>query len=162
MDTAYEFRITTQIVYGRNAGSRIGHIAAGTGVNKFVVITDTGVAGAGIIDCLMGPLKKAGIETVIFDGVVVNPTVQTVDRASGRFARSIRDHRRKLHDLLIVPAGNRSGYPKHLRGGHVTPLPRSPRKQPRGRRPVYPAGFRPPGPYRIVPHPCPPPEVQSP
>lgn len=86
METAYEFRITTQIIYGRNTSARIGDIAGATGVKKFLVITDKGVSGAGIIDCLMGPLKKAGIETAVFDEVEVNPTVQTVDKAFGQYA----------------------------------------------------------------------------
>ena len=81
MDTAYEFRITTQIVYGRNTAARIGDIVGKVGANKVLLITDKGVSNAGILDCLMSPLKKAGIETVVYDDVEVNPTVQTVDKA---------------------------------------------------------------------------------
>ncbi len=81
MDTAYEFRITTQIVYGRNTAARIGDIVGKVGANKVLLITDKGVANAGILDCLISPLKKAGIETVVYDDVEVNPTVQTVDKA---------------------------------------------------------------------------------
>jgi alcohol dehydrogenase len=86
MDTAYEFRITTQIVYGRNTAAKIGDLAGKVGAKKLLLITDKGVSGAGILDCLMGPLKKAGIETVVYDDVEVNPTVQTVDNAYARYS----------------------------------------------------------------------------
>ena len=85
-DPLYEFRISTQIIYGRNSATKIGDIAAGTGQRKFQMITDKGVSGAGVIDCLLPPLKAAGIDVVIFNDVEPNPTVQTVDKAFRQYA----------------------------------------------------------------------------
>ncbi len=86
MENIYKFRITTQIIYGRNSAAQIGDIAKATGKNKFQIITDSGVTGSGILECLTVPLKKAGVETIVFDGVEPNPTVQTVDKAYSQFS----------------------------------------------------------------------------
>jgi len=86
MSSPYYFRITTQIIYGRHSAGRIGEIAGELGVTKAQIVTDEGVAGSGVLDRIMAPLKDAGVATVLFDEVEVNPTVQTVDRAAGQYA----------------------------------------------------------------------------
>ncbi|MGD2268818.1 MAG: iron-containing alcohol dehydrogenase [Desulfobacterales bacterium] len=81
MTGQYEFHLTTRIIYSMNSSIKIGEIANSFGKKKYQLITDAGIAGAGILDCLLAPLKSAGIDTVLFDKVEVNPTVQTVDKA---------------------------------------------------------------------------------
>ena len=82
----FEFQISTKIIYGRNSVSRIDDIVAATGKKSFQIITDKGVASTNILDCLMAPLKKIGIQITVFDEVEVNPTVQTVDRAFAQYS----------------------------------------------------------------------------
>jgi len=85
MSTLYEFQIPTKIIYGIGCASKIGDIAADTGKKSFQLITDKGVMGAGIIDCLKTTLEKANIKIIPFDEVEANPTVQTVDKAFAQY-----------------------------------------------------------------------------
>jgi alcohol dehydrogenase class IV len=85
MTGQYEFHLTTRIIYFINSSVKIGEIAGSFGKKKYQLITDAGVAGAGILDCLLEPLKSAGIDTVLFDKVEVNPTVQTVNKACEQY-----------------------------------------------------------------------------
>ena len=86
MSNPFEFRIPTQIVYGRNSAARLGEIAGRLGLAKVQIVTDPGVAGSGVLDHLLPPLKAAGIQWTVFDGVEVNPTLQTVDLAHRQYA----------------------------------------------------------------------------
>ena len=85
MSVPYEFNIATRIVYGRNAAGQIGEIVAGLNLKKIQLVTDKGVANAGTLDYLLNPLKAAGIDSIVFDDVEYNPTVQTVDKAAEQF-----------------------------------------------------------------------------
>lgn len=80
-----EFNISTRIVYGRQSAAQIGEIAAGLNLKKIQLVTDKGVAGSGTLDYLLKPLKAGGIDSIIFEDVEYNPTVQTVDRAAEQF-----------------------------------------------------------------------------
>jgi len=80
-----EFNISTRIVYGRDSAAQIGEIAAGLNLKKIQLVTDKGVANSGTLDYLLNPLKIAGIDSIIFDDVEYNPTVQTVDKAVEQF-----------------------------------------------------------------------------
>ncbi|MGD8521104.1 MAG: iron-containing alcohol dehydrogenase [Desulfobacterales bacterium] len=80
-----EFYISTRIVYGRESAARIGEIAGGLNLKNIQLVTDRGVASSGTLDFLLKPLKDAGINSIIFDDVAYNPTVQTVDKAAEQF-----------------------------------------------------------------------------
>ena len=86
MINPYEFRITTQIIYGRNSTERIGEIARGLNVKKVQIVTDAGVANSGVLDRVLPLVKDAGITTVVFDEVEFNPTVRTVEKAFKQFS----------------------------------------------------------------------------
>lgn len=87
MENPYEFLIATRIIYGVNSAERIGEVASGLNIKKAQLVTDTGVANAGVLDKLLPLLKDAGITTVVFDEVEPNPTVTTVDNASAQFTK---------------------------------------------------------------------------
>jgi alcohol dehydrogenase len=82
-----EFNISTRIVYGRETAAQIGEIAAGLNLKKILLVTDRGVADSGTLDYLLKPLNAAGIDSIIFDDVEYNPTIQTVDRAAEQFRK---------------------------------------------------------------------------
>jgi alcohol dehydrogenase class IV len=82
----YEFQITTQIIYGRDSAARIGEVANRLGLKKVQLITDAGVVKSGVADRIQQLLKGSGIQTVLFDRVEYNPTVQTADTAKELFA----------------------------------------------------------------------------
>ncbi len=85
MSLPNEFNLTTRIVCGRNSAAQIGDIAASLNIKKVQIVTDKGITGSGILDNILSPLKAAGISAAVFDEVEYNPTVQTIDRAAGRF-----------------------------------------------------------------------------
>jgi alcohol dehydrogenase len=86
MSSPNEFNLATRIVCGRSSAAQIGDIAGSLNVKKIQIVTDKGVSGSGILDNILAPLKAAGISAVVFDEVEYNPTVQTIDKAAGRFA----------------------------------------------------------------------------
>jgi alcohol dehydrogenase len=85
MSLPNEFNLSTRIVCGRNSAAQIGDIAASLNIKKVQIVTDKGITGSGILDNILSPLKAAGISAAVFDEVEYNPTVQTIDRAAGRF-----------------------------------------------------------------------------
>jgi alcohol dehydrogenase class IV len=85
MATPNEFNISTRIVCGRKSSAQIGEIAAGLNLKKIQLVTDKGVVNSGTLEYLLKPLKAAGIDSIIFDDVEYNPTVQTVDKAAEQF-----------------------------------------------------------------------------
>jgi alcohol dehydrogenase class IV len=86
MGNAYEFTITTQIIYGRGSADRIGEIAGGMNIKKAQIITDAGVTKAGVLDKLLPLLKDTGIVAAVFDEIEANPTVSSVDKAFELFS----------------------------------------------------------------------------
>jgi choline dehydrogenase len=65
-------------VHGRGAISRLQELVADLGINRPVLVTDSGVVGAGLADEALGRLEGA----VVFDGVRPNPDVALVDDAA--------------------------------------------------------------------------------
>lgn len=86
MSGPHYFQISTQIVYGRNSLDQIGEILTQLEARRAQVITDPGVAKAGILEKLLAQLTQANVSAVTFDQVESNPTIQTVDRAAAQFA----------------------------------------------------------------------------
>jgi alcohol dehydrogenase class IV len=82
----YEFQITTQIIYGRDSAVRIGEVANRLGLKKVQLITDAGVVKSGVAGRIQQLLTGSGIQTVLFDRVEYNPTVQTADAAKKLFS----------------------------------------------------------------------------
>jgi alcohol dehydrogenase class IV len=69
------------IEFGRDVSAKVGDYARRLGKTAFVV-TDKGVVQAGILDRIEGALAKAGINRVVFDEVIANPTDELVHRAA--------------------------------------------------------------------------------
>ncbi|GAB4530201.1 MAG: iron-containing alcohol dehydrogenase [Anaerolineae bacterium] len=88
MSGPFYFQIPTQIIYGRHSASQIGQVAGSSGISKAMVVTDEGVARAGVLDRILMLLQEGGIATIVYDEVEPNPTVQTVDQAAGQYKRA--------------------------------------------------------------------------
>jgi alcohol dehydrogenase len=88
MNDSWNFHLATRVVHGRGAARGLGQVAADVGIRRALLVTDAGVAKAGVLDQVLGPLRSSGIETVVFDEVEANPTLRTVDRGAARFAAS--------------------------------------------------------------------------
>lgn len=54
---------------------------------RALIVTDRGCVQAGLLKILTDALKEGGQQYTVFDGVVSNPTTDTVDQALGKFTR---------------------------------------------------------------------------
>lgn len=76
---SFIFRSPGAIVFGPNTYKDLGaHIKLLQGQRAFI-ITDQGVAKAGLLDMLLDVLKKDGIEVGAFDQVIPEPPIDTVE-----------------------------------------------------------------------------------
>jgi alcohol dehydrogenase len=87
MTNPFFFQIPTQIVYGRGSIGTIGEIVSKLGLKKVQIVTDKGVAKAGILEPITSSLAAIRVDCTVFDDVEPNPTIATVDRAAEQFLR---------------------------------------------------------------------------
>jgi alcohol dehydrogenase len=79
---AFEFFVKSDIVFGRDSVKELPKVVQGYQAKKVMLVYDAGVKVAGIADKVLKSLKKAGVEIVIFDKVISNPTNQVVEEAA--------------------------------------------------------------------------------
>jgi choline dehydrogenase len=72
----------TRLVHGPGAASRLGGLVTGLGITRPLVVTDTGVVGAGLTARTLASLR----DVVVFDEVRPNPDVELVDRGVAVYA----------------------------------------------------------------------------
>lgn len=71
-----------QIVFGVGATEEIGDHAANLGLHRVLVVTDPRIAELGIADQVLASLSRAGIKASLWDGVTVEPTASSFQRAA--------------------------------------------------------------------------------
>lgn len=81
VETVRTVEVPTRIVHGPGAISGLGDLAKGLGIRRPLLVTDGGVAAAGIADEALKHIEG----TVFFDGVYPNPDVELVGRASALY-----------------------------------------------------------------------------
>ena len=81
VETVRTVEVPTRIVHGPGAISGLGELAKGLGIRKPFLVTDRGVAAAGIADEALKHLEGAAV----FDRVYPNPDVELVGRASALY-----------------------------------------------------------------------------
>ena len=79
---SYNFFVKSDIEFGRGAINRLPEILKEYNAGKAMLVYDGGVKAAGISDIVLDAMKKAEVETVIFDGVIPNPTNEVVEQAA--------------------------------------------------------------------------------
>ncbi len=77
--TPFDFQPRTRIVYGPDRVDSLGDLAGELGVRRALVVSDPGIIAAGHAERGLAALRKAGIETHLFDGVHENPTTENVE-----------------------------------------------------------------------------------
>ncbi|MGH2695697.1 MAG: iron-containing alcohol dehydrogenase, partial [Actinomycetota bacterium] len=65
----------TRVVHGVGAIRSLGQEAQRLGITRPLVVTDGGIAAAGILDDAVGALRAAGLDPVVFDEVRANPPI---------------------------------------------------------------------------------------
>ena len=79
---SFNFFVRSNITFGRGAAEKLPEILAGYGLKKVMIVYDGGVKAAGIAEKIVAQVEKAGIEYIIFDGVIPNPTNEVVEGAA--------------------------------------------------------------------------------
>ncbi|HZP85048.1 MAG TPA: iron-containing alcohol dehydrogenase [Chthonomonadaceae bacterium] len=85
------FSFPTSIVFGVGAVKEIGGLAKKVGGTRALIVTDKGVAKAGLIAPVQQALEAAGVPSVVFDGVAPNPTEADVDAGIAAYRESGSD-----------------------------------------------------------------------
>lgn len=79
MTTPFDFHPRTRIVFGPGKVDALGELAGELGARRVLVVSDPGIVAAGHTERGMAALRRAGIETRLFEGVEENPTTDNVD-----------------------------------------------------------------------------------
>jgi choline dehydrogenase len=84
IETIRSVELPTRIVHGTGAISRLSEIVRELGITRPLLVTDPGVAAAGLADRALERLDDA----VVFDGVRPNPDIALVDTGAELYASS--------------------------------------------------------------------------
>ena len=84
VETVRSVEVPTRIVHGPGAITRLGELVQELGVTRPLLVTDQGVAAAGLADTALTYLDNA----VVFGGVYANPDIELVGRASATYRES--------------------------------------------------------------------------
>lgn len=78
-DQTFSYKLPTEILFGSNTVEQLGVRLRHIGVSRPLIVTDQGVRSAGIVDTLLLPLERDGLQPAVFDRVDSDPTIQTVE-----------------------------------------------------------------------------------
>ncbi len=78
----FSFQLPTRIEFGNGIAATVGEEAKGLGGSRALVVTDPGIASAGLLDPILANLKKADLTVTVFDGVEPNPRDTSVARGA--------------------------------------------------------------------------------
>ena len=101
IDKVTLFRTTRRILFGLGAVEKIGTEAQLLKAKKVLIITDTGVIQAGLLEAVEKSLQSAGLPFVIFDGVEPDPRIEVVEK-------SVEKAKKEGIDLIIGFGGGSS------------------------------------------------------
>jgi alcohol dehydrogenase class IV len=98
MVNTYALCLPSSLIFGVGAAETVAEKAKELGKSKVLIITDKGVVGAGLLEKVLTPLEKAGVQAHIFDQIEPNPRDHTVLKAL-EFAK------KKKSELIIGLGG---------------------------------------------------------
>ena len=84
VDAVRAVEVPTRLVHGPGALARLGEALRELGVTRPLLVTDPGVAAAGLVDRALEHLEGA----VVFDEVRPNPDIELVDRGAEVYRES--------------------------------------------------------------------------
>ncbi len=95
---AYQVRFPRGVHFGLGVSEKIGEIAKSYGGKNALIVTDRALGPAGIIEKISRSLSGAGVQAVVYDGVVTEPTTQQVEEGLAMY-------RKGNCDLVIALGG---------------------------------------------------------
>ncbi len=87
----YTFHVPTQMNYGIGVADGVGEKARELGGRKALLVTDQGIAKAGLADKVVVPLESEGIRVEIFEKAAAEPTDVQVQQGADRFKEAEAD-----------------------------------------------------------------------
>lgn len=84
MPTIWSF--PTRVIFGAGLADGAGDEARLAGITRALLVTDSGVRGAGLTERIEAALARAGIETAVFAEVESNPSEANVEAGARAFA----------------------------------------------------------------------------
>lgn len=87
----FEFFIPTKVVFGKDAESKTGDIAAKYGKNALLVYGRNSVVKSGILDRVVSSLEKAGVSCSLFGGAQPNPILSHAEKGVQKAIESNAD-----------------------------------------------------------------------
>jgi alcohol dehydrogenase class IV len=79
--SAFTFETTPRIVCEDGASDRLGAMARERGMRRAMVVTDRGLLDTGVLAGALASFEGAGVEVVLFDGVLADPPQASVEEA---------------------------------------------------------------------------------
>jgi alcohol dehydrogenase class IV len=101
MEKVTLFRTTKRILFGLGAVEKVGAEAQLLKGKKVLIITDSGVIQAGLLEGVEKSLQAAGLSFVLFDGVEPDPRIEVVEK-------SVEKAKKEGIDLIIGLGGGSS------------------------------------------------------
>jgi alcohol dehydrogenase len=98
---SFDYQPQTRVVFGSGTLERLGELARDLGATRALVVTDPGLEAAGHPQRALESLKKAAVQTWLFDQVEENPTTVHVERG-------LAEAQKHRIDLLIAVGGGSS------------------------------------------------------
>ena len=77
---AFDHVQRTRLVFGNGSVGRVGKLAAERGLKRILLVTDPGLVRAGHAATVDAVLEAAGLEVIVFDAVIENPTTDCVEK----------------------------------------------------------------------------------
>ncbi len=97
----FSYQLPTKIIFGLESYQRIGEEIRKLNRHRALVVTDQGIRKAGIIDLVEGSLKKAGVNHDLYDEVIPDPTIESVEK-------TLAVVKEKKPDVLVAVGGGSS------------------------------------------------------
>ena len=91
MTTTVIWNFPTRILFGETAVDHVGEEARRVGGKRALIVTDEGVANAGLATRVQEALREGGIPSSMFEGVSSNPTEAQVKAATTAFTNAKAD-----------------------------------------------------------------------
>ncbi len=81
MRTTWTFHSAGQLVFGRHATKQLGDIVSRLGARRVMIVTDTVLAKAGLVEPVHVPLSEAGVVVEVFSGGEPEPSTRAAEAA---------------------------------------------------------------------------------
>src|SRR2546426_9809189 len=116
--TLRTYQSPTRLVQRLGAIQELGSEASLLGMRRPLLVTDSGVKAAGLLEVALESLRRSDVEPVVFDKVRANPGVSLVDEGAA-------EYRSQGCDGLVAIGGGGSTRTAQGAGGGAPPTGRT-------------------------------------